>query len=196
MCLYTHQDRPVIAEQPIECVKIMRRYEKNSKLHNLFSFVHQTEYQIGELIHMKVIDAVELQKFECPAHEIGNRDSIFSGNLYEEFKAVIGKGACSKEDEIREDEDVPGAYRYRTLHRGICSFINEEDSRKTFDWAVKTLKGCTYEICMVKCEIPAGAKYWKGVSNCSGYACGYVSDQIIPRKILKTQRVLYGAKKK
>lgn len=190
MCLFTYQEQPVIADRPIECVKIMRRYERNGKLHNLFSFVHQTEYQIGELIRMKVIDADELQKFECPDPKIGNRDSVFGNNIYEGFETVIEKGARSKEDEIRMDEDVPGAYRYRTLHRGICSFISEEDTRKTFDWAVRTFDGCAYEICMVKCEIPAGAKYWKGVSNCTGYEHGYVSDQIIPHEILKTQRTL------
>jgi hypothetical protein len=82
------------------------------------------------------------------------------------------------------------AYRYRTLHRGICSFIDEEDAQKTFYWAVDTFGDC-YEICLVKCEIPIGARYWKGASNCTGLECGYVSDQIIPREILKVQSTLW-----
>ena len=190
MCLFTYQDQPVTADRPIECVKIMRRREGNGELYNLFSFVHLTEYQIGELTRMKAIDADEMQKFECPAPEICNRDLVFSGNLYEKFEAVIGKGACSEEDKIRMDEDMPDAYMYRTLHRGIFSFIDEEDAQKTFDWAVRTFDGYCYEICLVKCEIPAGARYWKGVSNCTGLECGYVSDQIIPCEILKTRRTL------
>lgn len=147
---------------------------------------------------MKVIDADDMQKFERPEPEFGHRDGIFSGNLYMELEAAIEKGVRSGEDEIKDGyaeikdgyaSKTSKTYRYRTLHRGICTFIDEKDAQRIFDWAVQSLNFC-YEICMVKCEIPVGARYWKGVSNCGGYECGYVSDRIIPRKILKTQRTL------
>ena len=188
MCLFTYQEQPAIADRPIECVKIMRRYEKNGDLRNLFSFVCNTTYQLGVLSNMMTYDEQDKEYFEHPKLELGYRGSILGGNIYSGLEAAIEKGVRSGEDEIKADDDVLEAYQYRTLNRGICSFIDEEDAQKTFDWAVKTFDYC-YEICLVKCEIPAGARYWKGVSNCTGLECGYVSDQIIPREILKTQRI-------
>lgn len=189
MCLFTYQEQPVIAERPIECVKIMRRIEKNGNLCNLFSFVYHTTYKLGVLTNMLICDEEDKEYFERPKPEIGYRGVIPGDTIYCGLETAIKKGVRSSEDEIKAYDDMPEAFRYRTLHRGICSFIDEEDARKTFDWAVKTFDGCC-EICLVKCEIPAGAMYWKGVSNCTGYECGYVSDQIIPREILKTQRTL------
>lgn len=189
MCLFTYQDQPAIADRPIECVKIMLRYEKNGNLRNLFSFVYHTTYKLGILTNMMIYDEQDREYFEHPKLETGYRGSTLGGNIYCGLEAAIKKGVRCGEDEIRKAyADMPDAYRYRTLNRGICSFIDEEDARNTFDWAVRTFDGC-YEICLVKCEIPAGARYWKGVSNCTGLECGYVSDQIIPREILKTQRL-------
>lgn len=190
MCLFTYQEQPVVADQPIECVKIMRRREINDELCNLFTFVYHTTYKLGVLTNMMVYDAQDIDSFECPKLEIGYRGSVLGGLIYRGFEAAIKKGICREEDKIRADNDILDEYRYRTLHRGICSFIDEEDAQKTFDWAIDNFKGCANEICLVKCEIPTGAKYWKGVSNCTGLECGYVSDQIIPREILKTQRTL------
>ena len=197
MCLFTHQDHPVIAERPIECVKIMCRNKKNGDLSNLFGVAYPTIYKLCVLTNMMIRDERDREYFERPEPEFGHRDGIFSGDLYMELEAAIEKGVRSSEDEIKDGyaSNPSKTYRYRTLRRGICSFIDEKDAQKICDWAVQTFHFC-YEICIVKCEIPVGAKYWKGVSNCSGYECGYVSDQIIPRKILKTQRALYGAKKK
>ena len=190
MCLFTYQEQPAIADQPIECVKIMRRCEKNGELRNLFSFVYHTTYKLGIPTNMLICDEHDKEYFECPKLETGYRGSILGGNIYTGLEAAIEKGVHNEEDKIMPgtDDDTLDAYRYRTLNRGICSFIDEEDAQKTFNWAVKTFDGC-YEICLVKCEIPAGARYWKGVSNCTGLECGYVSDQIIPREILKTQRI-------
>lgn len=187
MCLFTHQDQPVIADQPIKCVKIMRRYEKNGNLRNLFSFVYNTTYKLGIPTDMLICDEHDREYFECPKPEIGYCGSILGGNIHRGLEAAIEKGAHSGEGVIKADNDMPETYQYRTLHRGICSFIDENDAQKTFDWAVEMFDSC-YEICLVKCEIPAGAKYWKGVSNCTGLECGYVSDQIIPLEILKTER--------
>lgn len=188
MCLFTYQEQPVIAEHPIECIKIMRR-EKNGDLCNLFSFVYHTIYKLGVLTNMMICDDHDMDSFKCPKPEIGYRDSVIGDLIYCGFEAAIKKGIYSEEDKIRADCDMPDAYRYRTLHRGICSFIDEEDAQKTFDWAVDTFEGCTNEICLVKCEIPAGARYWKGASNCTGLECGYVSDQIVPREILKWRKL-------
>lgn len=189
MCLYSYMEKPAVAEHPIECVKIMLRNQKNGELHNLFSFVYPTTYKLGVLTNMMIYDDKDMDGFECPKTEIGYRDNVCGDLIYRRFEAAIKKGVRSKEDKIRADCDMPDAYRYRTLQRGICSFIDEEDAQKTFDWAVSSFEGC-YEICLVKCEIPAGAKYWKGASNCTGFECGYVSDQIVPREILKAQSTL------
>lgn len=188
MCLFTHQDQPVIADRPIECVKIMRRHKQNGDLHNLYSFAYHTTYELGVPTNMQIRDEHDREYFEYPKPEIGYRGRIPGGKIYNGLERTIKKGARSSEDEIKAPHNILEeyqAYQYRTLHRGICSFIDEEDARKTFDWAVKMFDNC-YEICLVKCEIPAGAKYWKGVSNCTELECGYVSDQIIPLEILKT----------
>lgn len=197
MCLFTYQEQPVIADRPIECVKIMRRYEKNGDLHNLYSFAYHTTYKLGVPTNMQICDEHDREYFEYPKSEIGYRGSIPGGNIYCGFEAAINiycgfeaaikKGARNGEDEIKAYGISADAYRYRILYRGICSFIDEEDAQKTFDWAVGTFDG-RYEICLVKCEIPAGARYWKGVSNCTELECGYVSDRIIPLEILKVDQ--------
>lgn len=189
MCLFTYQDQPAIADRPIECIKIMRRIEKNGNLYlcNLFSFAYHTIYKLGVHTNMLICDEQDREYFERPKLETGYRGSTPGASIYWGLEAAIKKGVRTGEDEIKVYDVTPYAYRYRTLNRGICSFIDDEDAQKTFDWAVKMFDGCC-EICLVKCEIPAGAMYWKGVSNCTEYECGYVSDQIIPLEILKTKR--------
>lgn len=183
MCLYSYMTKPAIAERPIECIKIMRR--TNGILHNLYSFVCATTYHLGVLTHMMIFDEQDSQMFENPVFDIAYRDNNI---LYKELKRVLEKGVDDEKNKTQFEDDTLNTYKYCTLNRGICSFIDEEEAQKTFDWAAEMFDNC-HEICLVKCEIPAGAKYWKGVCNCSGYECGYVSDQIIPLEILKAERV-------
>jgi hypothetical protein len=177
--------KPAIAEQPIECIKVMRCV--NGNLRNLFSFAYTTAYRLGELTHMAIFIEQDMQLFENPTPDTAHLDSIFGNTMYSELKRVFEKGVNCEENKEQFMDDAPDTYKYCTLERGICSFIDKEDAQKTFDWAVRSFDSYC-DICLVKCEIPVGAKYWKGVSNCTGYECGYTSDQIIPLEILKTER--------
>ena len=80
---------------------------------------------------MMIRDEQDRKDFEYPKLEIGYRGSILGDKIYCGFEAAIKKGARNGEDEIKAYGISADAYRYRTLHRGICSFIDEEDAQKT-----------------------------------------------------------------
>lgn len=186
MCLFTHQKEYAVAKRPIKCVKIMRRFKSmdgTAHLHNLFSFVAYTTYRPKVVTQMFIEDCDEREKlFDNPDNEIYNREFQMGGILYNELSAVLKRGRVSKLDKLEEKDEK--RFRYKVIHRGICSFLSMKDAQNTFEWAVRRFAGAECEVCMVECKIPKGARYWKGVSNCTGYEHGYASDQIMPVKEL------------
>lgn len=95
---------------------------------------------------------------------------------------------------------------FGSIESGLHTFLPDSNGARTmYDWAVQRrdyfrkkeesaipheksfYHSCAYDVALLECEIPAGARYYEGQCNCLTYfgeeeldQTGYVSDMLTP----------------
>lgn len=103
-----------------------------------------------------------------------------------------------------------------SIERGLHTFLPDRNGARTMhDWAVQRrdyfrkrekesadpsekrfCRSCAYDVALLECEIPAGARYYKGECNClTSFGeeeldqTGYVSDMLTPVRELTADEI-------
>lgn len=157
MCVFTTSSKPTIAEEPIRVYKIVIKQEVGEgKFDYLsyFSFVPTVHYVLGARAEMKELYDT---RPEVRREFSDPKSTIPNFDKY-----------CDK--------------KWYEVNLGLCTFDPEADDWKDVArWMVKH-KEC--EVVVLECEIPKGARYYKGFSNCCGKESAYISDYLLPLREL------------
>lgn len=158
MCVFTRSSKPTIAEEPIRVYKIVIKQEVGEgKFDYLsyFSFVPTVHYVLGACVEMK--------------------------ELYDPRPEV--QRIFSDPDPTIPYFDTTCNEKWYEVNLGLCTFDPEVDDWKNVArWMAKSEEEC--EVVVLECEIPKGARYYKGFSNCCGKESAYASDYLLPLREL------------
>ena len=150
MCLYTNQRKPLIADKPIKVYKIVNKRKTDD----------------GNFEYLSLL------KYTTPVQ--------------------YNPGSCARmlEDEniIKEFNEAQisnlNYYIPYKVNRGLFTFDAEADDWKSTaqyfsQFENNTVLKCEIEdIAVLECEIPVGAKYYKGFTYCYCKESAYVSDTL------------------
>ncbi len=158
MCLYTDQRKPLIADKPIKVYKIVKKIKTddgNFEYLSLLKYTTPVRYNPGSCARMP---------------ELMHTDE----NLIREFNEAQISNLIYL--------DIP----YK-VNRGLFTFDAEADEWKstaqyflklsTVQYLLKSNKK-VFDIAVLECEIPVGAKYYKGFTYCYCKESAYVSDTL------------------
>lgn len=167
MCLTTSQTRPVTAEKPIKCYKVVQKsVDADGKPRYSAYFAYSdAEYRIGETFKdTNPFTRSLLNSIERGLH-------TFSPD---------GNGARS-------------LYEYAIKRR---DYFRREEKKSFFPSEKDFFRSCAYDVALLECEIPAGAEYYEGHCNCLTYygyeeldQSGYVSDKLTPIRELSRDEI-------
>ena len=62
MCLYTNQEKPKTATEPIRCMKVVRRIEGEEWYKSCFNVTHLAVYRIGEMVRIHSNEVSDFRK--------------------------------------------------------------------------------------------------------------------------------------
>ena len=167
MCLTTSQKRPVTAEKPIKCYKVVRKSvdaDGKPEYHAYFAY-SDAEYKIGETFtDTNPFTRSLLDSIERGLHTF-SPDGNGARSLYE--RAIKRRNYFKKAE---KESVLP--------------------SEKDF------FRSCMHDVALLECEIPAGAEYYEGHCNCLTYygnekldQSGYVSDKLTPLRELSPDEI-------
>lgn len=167
MCLITSQTRPVTAEKPIKCLKLVRKSvgaDGNPEYHAYFEY-SDVEYKIGETFtDTNPFTRLLLDSIERGLHTF-SPDGNGARTLY--------------------DWAVQRRNHFRKKEKGSI-----DPSEKRF------YRGRAHDVALLECQIPAGARYYEGQCNCLTYfgddkldQSGYVSDMLTPIRELTRDEI-------
>lgn len=162
MCLKTNSTRKSTAKNPIRCLKVVAvsNTPDGPVYHSFYSFNGSIKYKIG-----------------------GTADMNDGKGLKDELRTLPYYGY--ERGQLNESDNFK-----RRVEAGIHTFSPEGDAaRSVYEWGKKESKFYNNilsdrdDIAILECEIPAGAKYYKGVATCfqDSYQVderGYVSDKL------------------
>lgn len=167
MCLTTSQTRPVTAEKPIRCLKLVRKSvgaDGNPEYHAYFAY-SDVEYKIGETF----TDTNPFTRSLLNSIERGLHTFLPDRN----GARTMYDWAVQRRDHFRKKER-----------------LSTDPSEKSF------YRGCAYDVALLECQIPAGARYYEGQCNCLTYfgdkeldQSGYVSDKLTPIRELTSEEI-------
>ena len=145
MCLVTFQKQATETKSPIKCYKIMSREVINGDT-KFFSFFQRFEYSLNKLYSLKISDLID---FEDPINH--------------SFDALFGETYLPKN--LKYEEKPDKVYR---IYHGFHSYENLEYSEtlaKIYELYIHYIHERHNMLCIFECEIPTGAKLYKGVDN-------------------------------
>lgn len=159
MCLYPVNEKTTTAEQPIKCYKVVKKRvdDINGEIKYLSYYAFA-----GELRYV-------------PGETIVDKNPFSKGTLLEDHVIESGIHVFSAQADATRT-----LYEYAVKRR--------DDFRKHLEKCVSALerswwiyKAC--DIAVLECEIPAGARYYEGESNCFAPSRGadqhgYVCDRL------------------
>jgi hypothetical protein len=155
MCLFTNQNKPLKADKPIKVYKVVIRTD--GKYHSFFEFVPRVYYTIGNCVKMT-------------ENLMGKNNKKFDNKLFnnpEKCISFIIPIQIEKEELYKVD-------------RGLFTFNPDDDTWKHLPNAyIQKKENCDiFDIAVLECEIPVGAKYYKGFTYCYCKESAYVSDTL------------------
>lgn len=149
MCLYTDQRKPLIADKPIKVYKIVTKRKTDDGNFEYLSL-------------LKYTTPVRYNPGSCARMpELMHTDE----NLIREFnKAQISN---------------LNYYIPYKVNMGLFTFDAEgNDWKSTAQYFLKICNKKVFDIAVLECEIPVGAKYYKGFTYCYCKESAYVSDTL------------------
>lgn len=138
MCLYTRQDKPKTATEPIRCMKVVRRIEGENGYEPCFKHYDGIVYRIGEMVR---IFPSEVSDFRKPDVVV---DSFYNVGVRSFYPVQVGE--CYKVSR--------GLHVYTYYNENVVKLLT---TKKLFDESTK--------YAVLECEIPKGALYYEGHSN-------------------------------
>ncbi len=197
MCLFTIQNKPLKADKPIKVYKavIKETYKEEVNYLNYYLFCkHRIHYNINKRVTM--LDNLNSNDIRGREYEkqlflnpVNSHCTIvdFAKDCFDQYKTIN-----------LEDEAVNSKELFR-IDRGLFSFDTEKDdwiyTAKQFHNRIERLMSnpeynryclnryrdfcdSDLEVAVLECEIPVGAKYYKGYSYCVAVESAYVSDEL------------------
>ena len=172
MCLKTNSTRKSVAKKPIKCLKVVAvsNTPDGPVYHSFYSFNGSIKYKIGGTADMNDGRTKTKDKLRTLPYY---GDGLHYGAL--DFK--------------------------RRVEAGIHTFSPEGDAaRSVYEWGKKESEhynnvfSVRDDIAILECEIPVGAKYYKGVATCFNehYQVderGYVSDKLHVIRALSEEEI-------
>lgn len=163
MCLKTNSTRKSVAKKPIKCLKVVAvsNTPDGPVYHSFYTFNGSIVYKIGGTADMN--DGRKKSKSEL--HTLPNYGYV--------------TGRFLESDSFK-----------RRVEAGIHTFLPKSNAaRSVYEWGKKELEYYNNilsdrdDIAILECEIPVGAKYYKGVATCFNERYqvderGYVSDKL------------------
>ena len=172
MCLKTNSTRKSTAKNPIRCLKVVAvsNTPDGPVYHSFYAFNGSIKYKIGSTADM---------------------------NNGREFKSELCTFPYYGSDELHKD--APNFKR--RVEAGIHTFSPESNAaRSVYEWAKQESEFYNNDlsdrddVAILECEIPTGAKYYKGVATCFNERYqvderGYVSDKLHVIRVLSEEEV-------
>lgn len=171
MCLLTSNTKPSVSSQGIKCIKVVRKCigkDNNTEYTSLFDLHDIVKYNIGEITRMG-----DRYKFEAKPRSSWWYTGFVSKSSYSYY---CGPGIHTfKPDAVKAWKNV-------------------------YDWAKDEFKKGYPDIIgisVLECEIPAGIKYFEGISTCLSdntiLEYGYCSESV--RVIREIESEIFTSKK-
>lgn len=167
MCLITSQVKPVIAEKPIRCYKIVKKivHDGGETEYRPYFEYNSIVYRIGETFtDTNPFTRSLLNSIERGLHTFST-ECNGARSMYEY--------AIKRRDH----------YKYKAV---TSVFPSERDYYGY----------CAHDVAFLECEIPAGAQYYEGRCNCMCYfgkenleQTGYASDKLTPLRELGPEEI-------
>lgn len=149
MCLYTNQRKPLIADKPIKVYKIVNKRKTDDGNFEYLSL-------------LKYTTPVRYNPGSCARMlELTYTDE----NLIREFNEA-------------QISNLNYYIPYK-VNRGLFTFDAEvDDWKSTAQYFLKLIYKKAFDVAVLECEIPVGAKYYKGFTYCYCKESAYVSDTL------------------
>lgn len=168
MCLITSQKKPVTAKKPIKCLKLVRKSVDADGNPKYRSY-----FSYGDVEYKIGETFIDTNPFTKSAlHNIETGLHTFSAE--HNGARTMYDWAVQRRDHFRKKEREPASLREKSFYRS-----------------------CAHDVALLECQIPAGARYYKGRSNCIRYfeekkldQTGYVSDMLTPIRELTPDEIM------
>lgn len=179
MCLRTNSTRKSTAKDPIRCLKVVSVWHtaNGPVYHSFYSFNGSLEYKVGATVDMNE-GRTEKNKDELRTLQDYRRP--YDWFPFPDFKRRVEAGLHTFSPEGNGARSV---YEWGKLELEYhIDIAKDRDDVKRDDVAI------------LECEIPAGAKYYKGVATCFNVNYrvderGYVSDKLHVVRVLSEEEI-------
>lgn len=179
MCLRTNSTRKSTAKDPIRCLKVVSVWHtaNGPVYHSFYSFNGSLEYKVGATVDMNE-GRTEKNKDELRTLQDYRRP--YASFPFPDFKRRVEAGLHTFSPEGNGARSV---YEWGKLELEYhIDIAKDRDDVKRDDVAI------------LECEIPAGAKYYKGVATCFNERYqvderGYVSDKLHVIRVLSEEEI-------
>lgn len=185
MCLLTNCKKKSVAKKPIKCLKVVAVLNMpgvGPVYRSFYAFNGSIEYKIGGVVDMNE----------------GRTEAV-----KDKLRTLPSKWYNEGPYEGRLNNNNRSSFEYR-VEAGIHTFSPKSNgARSVYEWGKKDIEHYRHklydlsdrnDVAILECEIPVGAKYYKGISNCFSERHqvdenGYTSDKLHIIRALSEEEV-------